>query len=164
MDREAWCAVIHGVVKSRTWLSNWTELNWTRKKKKKKIIHFPTKSIFHICLYLLYLPFCPWDDLSPFLAKTNLPTYRIHPLNYSKILLLKISYLLSLSYIIKQNKVILGKKLCLHPHWPPCNPMTVLSILIMLLLSCHIWEEKAMSPHSSTLSWKIPWMEESGRL
>ena len=28
MDREAWCAVIHGVSKSRTWLSNWTELNW----------------------------------------------------------------------------------------------------------------------------------------
>ena len=25
-DREAWCAVIHGVTKSRTWLSNWTEL------------------------------------------------------------------------------------------------------------------------------------------
>ena len=24
--------------------------------------------------------------------------------------------------------------------------------------------EKAMSPHSSTLAWKIPWMEEPGRL
>ena len=28
MDREAWRAAIHGVTKSRTQLSNWTELNW----------------------------------------------------------------------------------------------------------------------------------------
>ena len=28
MDREAWHAAIHGVAKSRTWLSYWTELNW----------------------------------------------------------------------------------------------------------------------------------------
>ena len=27
MDREDWRAAIHGVAKSRTWLSNWTELN-----------------------------------------------------------------------------------------------------------------------------------------
>ena len=25
MDREAWHAAVHGVSKSRTWLSNWTE-------------------------------------------------------------------------------------------------------------------------------------------
>ena len=28
LDREAWHAAIHGVTKSRTWLSDWTELNW----------------------------------------------------------------------------------------------------------------------------------------
>ena len=29
MDMEARCFAIHGVAKSQTWLSDWTELNWT---------------------------------------------------------------------------------------------------------------------------------------
>ena len=32
MDREAWHAAVHGVTKSRTWLSNWTELTNGRNK------------------------------------------------------------------------------------------------------------------------------------
>ena len=28
MDRKAWRAMVHGVAKSRTWLRDWTELNW----------------------------------------------------------------------------------------------------------------------------------------
>ena len=38
MDREAWCTVVHGVTKSRTWLSDWTELNW--------------HSEYYICMFL----------------------------------------------------------------------------------------------------------------
>ena len=36
--------------------------------------------------------------------------------------------------------------------------MCVLYMCILFLA------EKAMAPHSSTLAWKIPWMEEPGRL
>jgi len=32
MDREAWRAAIHGVARSRTRLSDWTELNWRQNK------------------------------------------------------------------------------------------------------------------------------------
>ena len=37
MDREAWCAVIHGVTKSRTRLSDWTELNRRKSIKNSNI-------------------------------------------------------------------------------------------------------------------------------
>ena len=38
MDRESWCAVILGVAKSRTRLSDWTELNWTCYTRYKSLI------------------------------------------------------------------------------------------------------------------------------
>ena len=44
MDREAWRASIHGVAKSRTWLSDWTELNWNLDSiLKSRDITLPTK-------------------------------------------------------------------------------------------------------------------------
>ena len=36
MDRGIWNAAVHGVTKSRTRLSNWTELNWTEKTTDKR--------------------------------------------------------------------------------------------------------------------------------
>ena len=39
-DRQAWRAMVHGVAKNRTWLSDWIELNWTFKRILKALL-FP---------------------------------------------------------------------------------------------------------------------------
>ena len=49
MDREAWHAAIHGVTKSRTQLSDWTELNWWG-RSKKVLLWFMSKSILPVFL------------------------------------------------------------------------------------------------------------------
>ena len=50
IDREAWRAVIHGVEKSRTRLSDWTELNskeiWLSLQKKGKVVTWSYLSSF----------------------------------------------------------------------------------------------------------------------
>ena len=39
MDKEAWRAEIHGVTKSQTWLSDWTELNMNSSSELKKNVN-----------------------------------------------------------------------------------------------------------------------------
>ena len=39
VDREAWCAVVHGVAKSWTRLSDWTKLNWRQPCQEKLRFH-----------------------------------------------------------------------------------------------------------------------------
>ena len=58
------------------------------------------------------------------------------------------------------------------PYYLVFSSLFVLSTLVCstLFFSLHLYHilhiaaEKAMAPHSSTLAWKIPWTEESGRL
>ena len=38
MDREVWCAANHRVTKSWTWLSDWTELNWSLYQSSKNFL------------------------------------------------------------------------------------------------------------------------------
>ena len=45
MDREAWHAAIHGISKSQTWLSDWTELNDIWRWASFHML------IFHLCIF-----------------------------------------------------------------------------------------------------------------
>ena len=47
MDREAWCATIHWVAKSRTRLRDWTELNWAWHRPSEQDSVFPSVSLSH---------------------------------------------------------------------------------------------------------------------
>ena len=46
IGREAWRAAILGVAKSRTWLSDWTELNWTDAEEIKKRCQKYTEELY----------------------------------------------------------------------------------------------------------------------
>ena len=57
MAMEAWCAAIHGVTKSRTWLSNWTEIVVTVAQpfeyiKTHWIVHLKVQTV----RYVNYIP------------------------------------------------------------------------------------------------------------
>jgi len=59
-----------------------------------------------------------------------------------------------------------GPDLC-SSCWVPQkvkNQLQKVTLLKFLMYYCTTDLEKAMAPHSSTLAWKIPWMEQPGGL
>ena len=54
MDREAWRAAVHGVTKSQTQLSNWTELKQTEREPMME-----AKSFYNLILEVKFHHFFP---------------------------------------------------------------------------------------------------------
>jgi len=57
MDREAWRAAVHRVAKSRTWLSDWTELKGTKDLYVEDFwLQFQFLCLLWVCKHFLFLP------------------------------------------------------------------------------------------------------------
>ena len=108
-DREAWRATIHGVTKSQTQLSNWTELNWNTlnfkqdkyntvqlvktedeeetlktSQKKRKINKGTTVRFITDFPVEEMEPRKQWDNTIKILGKNNCQTRFLHPIKISK--------------------------------------------------------------------------------
>ena len=79
MDREAWRAVIHGVAKSHTQLSDWTELNWSDglRRTQQEEEQEPGSGTEYWCEYPQHTPSTGWISLW-----ANVIMYLLHFLDW----------------------------------------------------------------------------------
>ena len=152
-DRQAWCSAIHGVVKSQTRLSDWTELK-KYKLSAKELSSYELSKMLTCSLstwgmsgtaaFLLSpIP----EDLSSLPSTLPLPSaVRSSSCLFTRFKTLHTSYCMVL--LVAQTI-----------KWVPTMQGTRVQSLG--------WEdllEKEMTTNSSALAWKILWMEELGRL
>ena len=173
MDREAWRAAIHGVAKSRTWLSDWTELNWTD--------YSQNNSALTNCQIVLGIP----ENSQTMFLEALYPLQEKAMATHSNTLAWKIPWteetvrLQSMgSHRVRHNWAT-SLSLFTFMHWRRKGQPTPVFLLGESQGRGAWWAavygvaqsrtrlkrlSSSSSTHSSILAWRIPWTEEPGSL
>ena len=151
MEREAWCAAVHGIAKSQKQLSAWTELN---------SLQIPRQATFSVFLVSCVLSIRP--ELCRHCAGGDAPLCSSAPLPapcYSAV------------------AGTLGCSTCPSARTGPCAPwcqcVSALQGFVLCRLQVSIQNvssvswlcdplEEGVATHSSVLAWRTPWTEEPG--
>ena len=168
MDREAWRAAIHGVVKSRTRLSGWTDLNWTEGSQSILYLHSPCAGD---CETTLDLILWVWVDFFSMAHERKVWLWVIacqDPSHNQTDLLVEVLELTPsgegngnpLQYSCLENPMGGGA------WWAAVHGVArSRTRLSDFTFTFHFHAlEKAMATHSSVLAWRTPGMGEPGGL
>ena len=158
MDREAWHAAAHGIAKSQTWLSDWTELNWTVtklhiRKVKTSLFIFLFKLIGPYQFSSVQLLSCVWLFATPWTAA--------HQVSLSIANSWSLLKFISIELVMPSNHLIL------------CDPLLPPSIFTSIRVFCnesvlHIrwpkyWSYSfSISPsneYSGLISFRMDWLD-----
>ena len=108
MDRQAWRAVIHGVSKSQTRLSDWTEL----KKNTTKHLYPPPLTKNYLCKSEFVLLYCSYL----YLLELIIPFYFLHRILHSMFSCL--NFFIDFSFLFVQNMYVNWNGHWKHLLWP----------------------------------------------
>ena len=133
MDTQAWRAAVHRITKSRTWLSDWTELifNFTKGGFDLWNLRIPNPG-FSVPIFIRYI--CLGHQF----------------LDILRFLILSLKLRLTISKCASLVAQLVKNLPAMRETW-------------VRSLGWEDSLEKNMATHSSILAWKIPWTQELGR-
>ena len=170
--REAWCSAVHGVTKSRAWLSNWTDwqchFNGGGGKRRQR---YEAISLTSWSWWIVEWEWgLKWEKTPLSIRNSCICISLIHKSFLWPACLLSLSHF-TCSLTSSAPSMYLSPYFLLLSVFGRASLEALMVKSLPIVQETQVWSlawelplEKEMAHHSSILAWKIPWTEEPGRL